>query len=94
MNMKQLKQNNKLYFADGVKEFFNDKYYKIFSLDSKHFLITKTQPFGFDKDIYTVNPILKNKIDTTLATAHTLKETLAYIKGYLKYTSSKNFPSL
>ena len=94
MNMKQLKQNNKLYFADGVKEFFNDKYYKIFSLDSKHFLITKTQPFGFDKDIYTVKPIIKNKIDSTLATAHTLKETLAYIKGYLNYTSSKNFPSL
>jgi len=94
MNMKQLKQNNKLYFADGNKEFFNDKYYKIFSLDSEHFLITKTQPFGFDKDIYTVKPIIKNKIDSTLATAHTLKETLAYIKGYLNYTSSKNFPSL
>ena len=94
MNMKQLKRNNKLYFSDGTKEFLNDRYYKIFSLDNKHFLITKTQPWGHDKDIYTVKPIIKNKIDVTLATAHTLKETLAYIKGYLHTRGSIDFPSL
>jgi hypothetical protein len=82
MNMKQLKQNNKLYFSEGTKEFFNDKSYQIYSLSNKHFLITCCQIWGTDKDIYTIKPIIKKKIETTLKSYDTLSECSAFIEGY------------
>ena len=51
MDIHELKQNNKLYFSDGTKEFFNDKSYQIYTLSNKDFLITCCQPWGMDKDI-------------------------------------------
>ena len=85
MDMNELKQNNKLYFADGNKKFFQDKNYQIYSLSNKDFLITACQPWGMDKTIYTIKPIIKKKIDTTLKCYDTLVECSAFIEGYTKH---------
>ena len=82
MDMHELKQNNKLYFADGTKQFFNDKSYQIYTLSNKEFLITCCQPWGMDKNIYTIKPIIKYKIETTIKTYDTLAECSAFIEGY------------
>ena len=84
MNLQELKRNNKKYFANGTKSFFQNKEYHVFTLLDENFLITKTQPWGMDKTIFTIKPIIEYKIETTLGHYDTLQECVAFIEGYLK----------
>ena len=61
MNLQELKRNNKKYFANGTKSFFQNKEYHVFTLLDENFLITKTQPWGMDKTIFTINQLQNTK---------------------------------
>ena len=57
MTLTQLKQNNKLYFAKGTKEFFGDLWYEVMKVKNRYYLVTCTKKWGLEKPIFTIKYI-------------------------------------
>ena len=86
--LKEVKEKNKIYFAEGQQEFFNDVSYEILhSKEGKPFLVTLTSGFtdmfgGKVRFFFSVKPIDKNLVIEPKSTQFkTYEEVKKWLKG-------------